>query len=88
MKAKAMLVLVDDQPTFTLEDGTIIDAEKVGYIVHESGIHPEDYIYDRFTKYDISFIIDNDVQCEIELMDEDGFRTPKLHRGKVIIHFK
>lgn len=101
MKAKATLVLVDDKPTFILEDGTIIETEQIGYIAHTYGLAPEDSFYDRFTKADVDFIVDNDIECEIEMMDEftnpeeyygvglfEGERKPKLHKGKVIIHFK
>lgn len=80
--------MVDEQPTFTLEDGTIIDTDKIGYICSQYGVSPDDCFYERFTKDDVSFIIDNDVDCEIEMVDDDGFRTPKLYKGKIIIHFK
>lgn len=101
MKAKATFVLVDEKPTFILEDGTIIETEKIGYVAHTYGLSPEDCSYDRFTTADINFIIDNNIECEIEMMDEfsdsdeydnvglfEGERKLKLYKGKVIIHFK
>lgn len=101
MRAKATLVMVDEQPTFLLDDGSIIDSDKIGYICSHYGLSAEDCYYDKFTKDDVSFIINNKVDCEIEMMDEfsnpeefgnsglyDGERMPKLYKGKVIIHFK
>lgn len=101
MREKATLVLVDNEPTFLLEDGTIIETEKIGYIAHNYGLSRDDCFYDKFTKNDVDFIVDNNVECEIEMMDEftnpeqyenvplfEGERKPKLHKGKVIIHFK
>lgn len=86
--------MVDDQPTFLLEDGTIIDTEKIGFIAHSYGEHPEDSFYEKFTKHDVTFIINNKVECQIEMRtesdDEDDLhnRVPRLYKGKVIIHFK
>jgi|694.fasta_scaffold12226_17 hypothetical protein len=96
MRERAILVLQDEQPTFVLLDGSIIDTDKIGYIAHNYGEHPEDSFYDRFTKEDVSFIQDNKIECEIEMVydsDEDGHhaeseKIPKLYKGKVIIHFK
>ena len=92
MRERAILVLQDEQPTFVLLDGTIIDANKIGYIAHNYGEHPDDSFYDKFTKDDVSFIQDNKVECEIEMMydgeDAKAEKVPKLYKGKVIIHFK
>lgn len=88
MRAAATLVMVDDEPTFLIDDGTIIDTDKIGYICSQYGINTDDCFYEKFTKDDVSFIIDNNVNCEIEMVDEDGFRSPKLYRNKIIIHFK
>lgn len=88
MRAKATLVMVDEEATFLLDDGSIVDTEKIGYICSHYGVSPEDCYYDRFTKDDIAFIINNKVDCEVEMIDEDGFRSPKLYKGKIIIHFK
>lgn len=93
MRQKATLVLQDEKPTFVLEDGTIIDAEKVGYVSQSYGEHPDDAFYDKFTKDDVSFIQDNNVECEIEMMYEDEENplpssiVPRLYKGKIIIHF-
>lgn len=91
MREKVELVLVDDEPTFVMQDGTVIDTDQIGYVATPYSISPEDCYYDRFTKSDVSFIIDNNVQCEIE-MREDGEigddRVPRLYRGKIIIHYK
>jgi hypothetical protein len=101
MREKATLVLVDEEPTFLLQDGTVIDSDKIGYVAHTYGLSPEDCFYDKFNAYDITFIIENNVECEIEMVDEftnpelyenvplyEGERKPKLYKGKVIIHFK
>lgn len=101
MKDKVIVAMVEDEPTFILEDGTIIDTKMVGYISHNYGIHPEDAFFDRITKDDIRFIMDNEIECFIEMMDEftnpefyegvplfEGEKKPKLHKGKIIIHLK
>jgi len=97
MREKATLVLVDDEPTFLLDDGTIIETDQIGYIAHNYGVSHDDCFYDKFTKNDVDFIVDNNVECEIEMIDEysdsdsyasDSRKRPKLHKGKVIIHFK
>lgn len=92
MKERAILVLQDEEPTFVLLDGTIIDTNKIGYIAHNYGEHPDDSFYDKFTKDDVAFIQDNKIECEIEMMydgeDSESEKVPKLYKGKVIIHFK
>lgn len=101
MREKATLVLVDDEPTFLLEDGTIIETDQIGYIAHCYTAHSSDCFYDKFTKSDVAFIVDNEVDCEIEMMDEftnseeytsealyEGEKKPRLHKGKVVIHFQ
>ena len=88
MKAKATLVMVDEEPTFVLEDGTIIDTCKIGYISNSYGVFDEDCFYEKFTKNDVSFVIDNNVECQIEMINDEAERVPKLYKGKVIIHFK
>lgn len=92
MRERAILVLQDEEPTFVLLDGTIIDTNKIGYIAHNYGEHPDDSFYDKFTKDDVAFIQDNKIECEIEMMYEgegaESEKVPKLYKGKVIIHFK
>jgi hypothetical protein len=92
---KAKLVMVDDEYTFLLEDGTIIESDKIGWVnVGSFGFE----ILERFTKEDAKFIIDQDIDCDIKMMDEfsdpqeyigvplfEGEQKPKLHKGKVII---
>lgn len=89
--------MVDDQPTFILEDGSIIEKEQIGFIHHSYGEHPDDSFYEKFTKNDINFIINNNIECAIEMVAEDddeesdafeGRRVPRLYKNKVIIHFK
>lgn len=90
--------MVDELPTFVLEDGTIIDTNKIGYVANSYGVFDEDLFYEKFTKNDISFIVENNIECHIEVIDEftdtkeyigtaEGFRKPKLYKGKVIIHY-
>ena len=101
MTEKVTLALIDEEPTFILENGTIIDTNLVGYISKSFGGHTENSFFDKITKEDIRFIMDNDVECEIEMMDEftnpdmfedipmfESERTPKLYKGKIIIHLK
>lgn len=91
MREKVEIVLVDELPTFVMQDGTVIDTDQIGYVATPYGISPDDCYYDRFTKSDVSFIIDNNVQCEIQMMEDGeigGDRVPRLYRGKVIIHYK
>ena len=46
---KAKLVMVDDEYTFLLEDGTIIESDKIGWVnVGSMGFD----IYERFTHED------------------------------------
>lgn len=98
MRDKAELVMLDDEYTFVLQDGTIIEREQIGWIVNQID---SQYSYERFTSYDALFILDNKIECEIEMMDEftnpeeyygvplyEGERKPRLYRGKVIIHYK
>lgn len=92
---KAKLVMVDDEYTFLLEDGTIIESDKIGWVnVGSMGFD----IYEKFTHEDAQFIIEQEIDCEIEMIDEfsapeeyqgvglfEGEPKPKLHKGKVII---
>ena len=101
MTEKVTLAMVEDEPTFILEEGSIIDTKLVGYISNSYGGHTENAFFDRITKEDIRFIMDNNIECEIEMMDEftdpelyedvpmfEGERKPKLYKGKIIIHLK
>lgn len=101
MRDKVIVAMVEDEPTFILEDGSIVDTSLVGYIANSYGESENDYFYDRITKEDIKFIMDNNIDCEIEMMDEftnpemyedvplfEGERKPQLHKGKIIIHLK
>lgn len=92
---KAKLVMVDDDYTFLLEDGTIIESDKIGWVnVGSMGFD----ILERFTHEDAQFIIEQEIDCDILMMDEfsdpqeyidvplfEGEQKPKLHKGKVII---
>lgn len=99
MTEKLTLVLIEDEPTFIMEDGTIIDQAKVGWVAINFGGYPEDIYYDKVTEEHIQFILDNNIPLEIEMVDtpnqNDGEwtyyesdRKPRLHKGKIIIHFK
>ena len=101
MTERVTLAMIEDEPTFILEDGSIIDTKLVGYISKTYGGHPENSFFDRITKEDIKFIMDNNIELEIEMMDEftdpelyedvpmfEGDRKPKLYKGKIIIHLK
>jgi hypothetical protein len=100
VRDKVQFVLVEDDYSFILEDGTIIEKEMVGWIAHTYGNYPEDSFYDKFTIDDAIFIQNNNIECEIEMMDEftnpeeyegvplfEGVKKPKLYKGKIIIHF-
>ena len=92
---KAKLVMVDDEYTFLLEDGTIIERDKIGWVnVGNIGFE----ILERFTDEDARFIIEQEIDCDIQMIDEfsdpkhyqdiplfEGEQQPKLHKGKVII---
>jgi hypothetical protein len=92
---KAKLVMVDDEYTFLLEDGTIIESDKIGWVnVGSMGFD----IFEKFTDEDAQFIIEQEIDCEIVMIDEftnpeeyngvplfEGQPKPKLHKGKVII---
>jgi hypothetical protein len=91
----------EDMPTIDVEEGTTIEHEQIGFIGHNYGGYPEDVYYEKITKEDIQFILDNEVDCEIEMIDEflgsgessdellfEGELIPKLHKGKVIIYLK
>lgn len=101
MKVKATLTLVDDQPQIELEDGTLIEHKSIGYIANGWGSHPADTFYDLITEADINFIIDNNIDIEVEMVDEftnpeeyngvplfEGVTKPKMYRNKIIIHLK
>ena len=100
MREKAQFVLVGDDYSFILEDGTIFEKDMIGWIAHTYGNYPEDSFYDRFTIDDAIFIQNNKIECEVEMMDEftnpeqyedvplyEAERKPKLYKGKIIIHF-
>jgi hypothetical protein len=101
MKLKCKFRLWDGQITIDVENGSQIEEDKIGYIGHNYGSYPEDLHFERILKDDIKFILDNDVECEIEMVDEfdidedissdyidSSDLTPKLHKGKVIIYLK
>lgn len=98
MKQRAELVMVDNEYTFVLEDGTILEKEVIGWVANKFDNYS---FYDKFTANDALFILDNNIECEVEMMDEfsnpeeyagvplfEGERKPKTHKGKVIIHLK
>lgn len=99
MRKKCKLRVWDDTTTIDIEDGSVVEENQIGYIGHNYGGYPEDVYYEKITKEDIQFILDNDVECEIEMIDEflgqgetseellfEGDLVPKLHKGKVIIY--
>jgi hypothetical protein len=101
MKKEAFIYLVDDKPQVEFEDGTIIDHRSIGYMAIPYSPNSNDYILEPMTASDIDFIIVNDLDIEVEMIDEftapdeyadvglfDGERKPKLHKGKIIIHIK
>lgn len=101
MKVKATLTLVNDKPQIELEDGTMIEHKSIGYIAHGWGSHPADTFYDLITSADIDFIIKNNIEIQLEMIDEftnpeeyngvplfEGVAKPKMYRNKVIIHLK
>ena len=101
MRVPAKLYLVDDKPELSLEDGTTFDHRSIGYIAIHFVPQSHDYILEPITRSDIDFIIDNDIDIELEMFDEfdnpdeymnvplfEGERKPKLHKNKIIIHYK
>jgi hypothetical protein len=76
-------------------------AKIIGYMAIPYSPNSNDYILEPMTASDIDFIIVNDLDIEVEMIDEftapdeyadvglfDGERKPKLHKGKIIIHIK
>jgi hypothetical protein len=101
MRSPATLTIVDEKPQVELEDGTIIEHKQIGYIAHGWGIKPTDFIYDLITPSDIEFILQNEIDIEVEMVDEfsspelyeniplfEGLAKPKLIKNKIIIHLK
>ena len=101
MKLKCKFRLWDGQPTIDVENGSHIENDKIGYIGNDYGTYPNYLHYEKITKEDIKFILDNDIECEIEMVDEfdidedissdyisSSDLVPKLHKGKVIIYLK
>lgn len=99
MTEKITLLLIDREPLFIMDDGTIIDEDKIGYVAINYTGHTHDVIYEEITQEHLDFIIHNDIPLEIEMCDNfqikdeewemyDMERTPKLHKGKIIIHYK
>ena len=100
MRAKAKLVMVENDYSFVLEDGTVIEKDLIGWIAEMYGNYPEDCFYNKFALDEAIFVANNKIYCEIEMMDEftnpehyedtplyEGERKPKLYKGKIIIHF-
>jgi hypothetical protein len=101
MKLKCKFRLWDGQLTIDVENGSQIEDDKIGYIGHNYGAYPDYLHYEKINKDDIKFILDNDIECEIEMIDEfdidedissdyisSSDLIPKLHKGKVIIYLK
>ena len=102
MRVKATLYLEDELPYIELEDGTIIDHSKIGFVSQGySGWASEYHTLEPITSTEVLFIINNNIDIEIEMVDEftnpelydgiawgDGEATPKLHKNKVIIHYR
>ena len=101
MMESVSLIMLDDEPTFVLLDGTIIDPKQVGWISRSYLTGCEDSFLEPITKSDIDFILNNEIDCEIEMVTDcgsqkdyddmefyDAEKKPKLYKGKVIIHLK
>lgn len=101
MKLKCKFRLWDGSLTIDVENGSLIEDDKIGYLGHDFGSYPEDLHFEKITKDDIKFILENDVDCEIEMIDEfdidedissnyisSADLVPKLHKGKVIIYLR
>jgi hypothetical protein len=99
MREQARLEQIDGEYYFVLRDGTIIENDKIGWVVNSYGGFPEETFYERFTQDTADFIFKNDIECEIEMMDEfsnpeefesvglfDSSPIPKLYKGKILIH--
>ena len=92
--------MVEDDYSFVLEDGTVIEKDMIGWVAHTYGNYPEDSFYDKFDIDEAMFVLNNNIECDIEMMDEftnpehyedvplfEGERKPKLYKGKIIIHY-
>lgn len=101
MRVSATLNLEDGRPYIELEDGTLINHDMIGYIAQSYSGWGAEYTLELITLPDIHFIIDNNVEIEVEMIDEftnpelfrhvawgEGSTTPKLHKNKIIIHYK
>jgi hypothetical protein len=100
VREKAKFVMVDDDYSFVLGDGTVIEKDMIGWIAETYGNYPEDCFYNKFSLDEAIFVANNNIECEIEMMDEftnpelyedtplyEGERKLKLYKGKIIIHF-
>ena len=98
MRQKAELVMVDGEYTFLLEDGTTIEKDMVGWVANGFDNYS---FFDKFSINDALFILDNNIECEVEMTDEftnpeeysgvplfEGGRKPKTYKGKVIFYLK
>lgn len=92
--------MVEDDYSFVLEDGTVIEKDMIGWVSHTYGNYPEDSFYDKFDIDEAMFVLNNNIECEIEMMDEftnpehyedvplfEAERKLKLYKGKIIIHY-
>lgn len=99
MRDKANLVLVDTDYYFVLQDGTEIERDKIGWVANDN-TYSYDSSLEKFGLDDALFVINNNIQCEIEMMDEftnpeqyenvplfEGERKIKFFKGKIIIHY-
>ena len=99
MREKAKFVMVDDDYSFVLGDGTVIEKDSIGWIAETYGNSPDDCFYNKFSLDEALFVDSNNIECEIEMTDEftnpehyedvplyEGERKPKLHKGKIIIY--
>ena len=100
MLKKCKLRMWEENPTIDIEDGTTIPYEKIGWIACQYGGYPEDVFYEKMTKEYIKFILENSIECAIEMYNEplesddfldeslyEGEANVKLYKGKVIIHY-
>ena len=101
MRLKATLSLEDGLPQIELDNGMLIEHDRIGYIAERYTGWSTDYNLEPISQAEINFIIENDIDIEVEVVDEfsnpelyegvgwgDGEVMPKLHKNKIIIHYK
>jgi hypothetical protein len=95
------LSMEDGNPSVELSDGTIIGHDLIGWVSNDYDNYTSRTHLERFTLDHAEFIVNNDIEVHVEMEDEfqnpdrydgvplfEGHPTPKLHRGKIIMHLK